>query len=39
MMRHKKTAKMWLRVLSLVMALLMQCGISVSAADMDDVPY
>lgn len=35
----KKTAKMWLRVLALVMALLMLFGISVSAADMDDVPY
>ena len=35
----KKTAKTWLRVLSLAMALLMLFSISVSAADMDDVPY
>ena len=35
----KKTAKTWLRVLALAMALLMLCSISVSAADMDDVPY
>ncbi len=39
MIRMKKTAKMWLRVLALAMALLMLFGISVSAADMDDVPY
>ena len=39
MIRMKKTAKTWLRVLSLAMALLMLFSISVSAADMDDVPY
>lgn len=34
-----KKAKTWLRVLALVMALLLLGGTSVSAADMDDVPY
>lgn len=35
----KKSAKMWLRVLALVMALLLLGSTSVFAADMDDVPY
>ena len=35
----KKSAKTWLRVLSLVMALLLLCSSSVFAADMDEVPY
>ena len=35
----KKTAKMWLRVLALVMALLLLGSTTVFAADMDDVPY
>ena len=34
-----KKAKTWLRVLALVMALLLLGSTSVSAADMDDVPY
>ncbi|MBQ7088489.1 MAG: YIP1 family protein [Clostridia bacterium] len=39
MIRMKKAAKLWLRVLALAMALLLLCGGTVSAADMDDVPY
>lgn len=39
MIRIKKAAKMWLRVLSMVLALLLLCSSSVLAADMDDVPY
>ena len=39
MIRHKKTAKMWLRVGAFVMALLMLCSGTVMAADLDDVPY
>ena len=35
----KKPAKMWLRVLALVMALLLLGGNTVFAADMDEVPY
>lgn len=35
----KKSAKMWLRVLSLVMALLLLGSGTVFAADMDGVPY
>lgn len=35
----KKSAKMWLRVLALVMALLLLGSTTVFAADMDDVPY
>lgn len=35
----KTSAKMWLRVLALVMALLLLGSTSVFAADMDDVPY
>ena len=35
----KKTAKTWLRVLALVMALLLLGGNTVFAADMDEVPY
>ena len=38
MIRHKKTAKMWLRVISLVIALLMLGSSTVFAADLDDVP-
>lgn len=39
MIRHKKSAKAWLRVIALVMALLMLGSSTVFAADMDDVPY
>ncbi len=39
MIRHKKTAKMWLRVIALVIALLMLGSSTVFAADLDDVPY
>lgn len=39
MIRVNKTAKTWLRVLALVMALLLLGSTSVFAADMDDVPY
>ncbi len=39
MIRHKKSAKMWLRVIALVMALLMLGSSTVFAADLDDVPY
>ena len=39
MIRMKKAAKLWLRVLALALALLLLCGSTVSAADMDDVPY
>ena len=35
----KKSAKVWLRVLSLVLALMLLGSSAVSAADMDDVPY
>lgn len=35
----KKSAKIWLRVLSLAFALLLLCSNTVFAADMDDVPY
>lgn len=35
----KKTAKTWLRVLSLALALMLLCSNTVFAADMDDVPY
>ena len=35
----KKSAKMWLRVLALVMALLLLGSSTVFAADMDSVPY
>ena len=36
---NKRTAAWLRRALALVLALLMLCGISVSAADMEDVPY
>ena len=39
MIRHKKSAKMWLRVGALVMALWLLCSGTVLAADLDDVPY
>ncbi len=39
MIRHNKSAKMWLRVGALVMALLLLCSGTVLAADLDDVPY
>ena len=39
MIRMKKSAKVWLRVLSLVFALMLLCSNTVFAADMDDVPY
>ena len=35
----KKTAKVWLRVLTLALALMLLCSNTVFAADMDDVPY
>ena len=35
----KKSAKVWLRVLSLALALMLLCSNTVFAADMDDVPY
>jgi hypothetical protein len=35
----KKSAKVWLRVLTLVLALMLLCSNTVFAADMDDVPY
>ena len=39
MIRVKKSAKVWLRVLALAMALLLLGSTTVFAADMDDVPY
>ena len=39
MIRMKKSAKVWLRVLSLALALMLLCSNTVFAADMDDVPY
>ena len=39
MIRMKKTAKVWLRVLTLALALMLLCSNTVFAADMDDVPY
>lgn len=39
MIRMKKSAKVWLRVLSLALALMLLGSTAVSAADMDDVPY
>ena len=39
MIRHKKTAKIWLRVVALMLALLMLGSSTVLAADLDDVPY
>ena len=39
MIRMKKSAKVWLRVLSLVLALMLLGSSAVFAADMDDVPY
>ena len=35
----KKSAKIWLRVLALALALMLLCSNTVFAADMDDVPY
>ena len=37
--KNNRTAAWLRRALALVLALLMLCGISVSAADMEDVPY
>lgn len=39
MIRRKKSAKMWLRVIALVIALLMFGSSTVFATDLDDVPY
>ena len=39
MIRHKKTTKIWLRVVALMLALLMLGSSTVFAADLDDVPY
>ena len=39
MIRMKKSAKLWLRVLALALAMLLLGSSTVFAADMDDVPY